>query len=123
MTDRKNTRLPHGLQLLADAAGVDVALKIALERGGSRLRIPQKAAGSILEDLVGIDAAQAIVNDLADERIDIPLAKSILSDWLRALGWSQEKRAMALKMSRRTIQYKDADNTPTRQTSLFDTTD
>lgn len=113
--------LPHGLQLLADAAGVEAALKIALERGGSRLRIPQKAEGSILEELVGIDAATAIVDALADERIEIPLAKKILSEWLRDLKWSQEQRAMALKQSRRTIQYWDTGTTPTRQGNLFPT--
>lgn len=116
----KNTVLPHGLQVLCDAAGVDAALKIALERGGSRFRIPQKAAGSVLEDIVGIDAAVRIVNDLADERIDIPLAKTILSDWLRGQGWSQERRAMALKISRRTVQYWDSpQGAPSRQDDLF----
>lgn len=113
--------LPNGLQLLAEAAGEEAALQIALARGGSRLRIPQKAAGSVLEDLVGIDAARAIVDALADERVEIPLAKKTLSEWLRGRNWSQERRAVALKTSRRTIQYWDTGTTPSRQGDLFHT--
>jgi hypothetical protein len=119
MADRY-VNLPHGLQQLADAAGIDVALKIALARGGTRLRIPQKAESSQLADLVGIDAARQIVAELADERIEIPLAKKILNDWLRdTYSWSQERRANALKAARRTVQYWDSGTTPSRQADLF----
>ncbi|PIW30394.1 MAG: hypothetical protein COW30_02480 [Rhodospirillales bacterium CG15_BIG_FIL_POST_REV_8_21_14_020_66_15] len=114
------TPLPHGLQVIAEAAGVEVALEIALARGGSRLTIPQKAEGSILVDLVGIDAARKIVNDLSGERIEIPSGKRLLSDWLRDKGWSQERRAMKLRTSRRTVQYWDSGNVPSLQTDLFD---
>lgn len=114
-------RLPHGLHKLADAAGVDAALSIALVRAGSRMLIPQRAEGSVLADIVGIDAARAIAQALAGERIEIPQAKRILSDWLRDRGWSQERRAMALKVSRRSIQYWDNDTTPSLQADLFGT--
>lgn len=111
--------LPHGLQQLADAAGVDVAFTIAIARAGSRVLIPQKAEGSILEELVGIDAATKIAQALAGERIEIPQAKKVLNRWLREQGWSQERRAMKLKVSRRSIQYWDGGNTPSRQADLF----
>lgn len=114
-----NLAMPHGLSLIAEAADAEVALIIALHRGGSRLQIPQKAEGSLLEELVGLDAARKIVKDLADERIEIPLAKKILASWLREQGWSQERIAMKLKVSRRTVQYWQAGNTPSRQTDLF----
>lgn len=113
--------LPHGLHRLADAAGVDAALEIALARAGSRLLIPQRAEGSVLAEIAGIDAARAIAQALAGERIEIPQAKRILSDWLRDRGWSQERRAMALKVARRTIQYWDSDTTPSLQADLFGT--
>jgi len=115
-----NAQLPHGLQVIADASSVEVALKIALVRGGSRLQIPQKADGSLLADIVGIDAARDIVKDLANERLTIPLAKRVLAFWLSAQGWSQEKIAMRLKISRRSIQYWLTGTTPTRQSDLFD---
>ncbi|WP_339860424.1 helix-turn-helix domain-containing protein [Thalassospira alkalitolerans] len=110
---------PHGLTQIAESAGDEAALKIALERGGSRLRIPQKAEGSILEKIVGIDAARKIVKDLADERIEIPLAKKIVAAWLHDQGWSQEAIAVKLKISRRTVQYWQTGTTPTRQSDLF----
>lgn len=113
--------LPHGLQMIADAAGIEAALQIALARGGSRLLIPQRAEGSILVDLVGIDAARRIAQALAGERPEIPQAKRVLSDWLRSQGWSQERRAMKLKLSRRTIQYWDGNNVPRAQGDLFGT--
>ncbi len=113
-------RLPHGLQQLADAAGTEAALKIAMARGGSRLRIPQRAEGSAIADLVGIDAAREIIKHLADERIEIPLAKKILAYWLRRRrGWSQERTAAALKICRRTMQSWDKDFDDT-QLDLFE---
>lgn len=115
----KQVSLPHGLQLLASAAGVEVALAIALARGGSRMLIPQRAEGSVLADIVGIDAARSISQALAGERIEIPQAKRMLNDWLQGQGWSQERRAMALKVARRTIQYWDGDNVPSLQADLF----
>lgn len=113
------TPLPHGLQQIADAAGIEAALTIALARGGSRLLIPQKAEGSLLEELVGIDAARQIAQALANERIEIPQARKVLNAWLRQQGWSQEKRAMKLRLARRTVQYWDGDNMPDRQGDLF----
>ena len=112
--------LPGTLRQIADSAGDEAALTIAMERGGSRLEIPKKAEGSLLETLVGIDAARAIVNDLAGERFDVPLAKRALNAWLRAKGWPQSRRAVALKAGARTIKYWDADAMQSiRQGNLF----
>lgn len=111
--------LPHGLQLIADAAGTEAALAIALARGGSRMLIPQQPVGSKLADLVGIDAARQIAHALAGERIEIPHAKRVLNSWLRSQGWSQERRAMRLKVSRRTVQYWDGPGAPAFQMDLF----
>jgi len=116
-----NSRLPHGLLILKEAAGIEAALKIALARGGSRMEIPQKAEGSILAEIVGIDAARKIVNDLAGERIEIPVGNRSVNDWLREnTDWSQEKRAVRLRVGRRTIQRWDAGNQPSMQPDLFD---
>lgn len=109
MTERP--ALPHALAQLAEAAGVEAALTIALKRGGTRLRIPQ-APGGVLVDLVGEPAAADIVARLADSYLEIPQAKRVVSAWLRDEGWSQERRARVLKTARRTIQYWDADSAP-----------
>lgn len=119
MTTARGQNLPHGLRLLIEAAGEEAALKIAMEHGGGRLRIPKRAEGSDLAELVGIDAARAIVDSLADERIKVPLAKRQLSVRLKSAGWSQERRAKALKVSRSTIQSWDAASIPSLQRDLF----
>lgn len=112
-------RLPHGLQQLADAAGVEAALALCLQCAGRRLRIPQAAEGSQLAGIVGIDAARKIVEALADERIEIPQAKKVMNAWLRDQDWSQEKRANTLRVARRTVQYWDTGTTPSMQGDLF----
>ncbi len=114
-----SSHLPHGLQIIAEAAGIEAALELCMARGGGRLTVPKKAEGSILEGLVGIDATRKIVNDLAGERIEIPTSRRLLSDWLRDQGWSQEKRAIKLKATRRTIQRWDSGTTPSLQIDLF----
>lgn len=111
--------LPHGLRLLIEAAGEQAALSIALARGGSRLTIPMRAEGTVLEELVGIDAARAIVDSLGGAEIKIPQAKRPLSEHLKAQGWSQERRAVRLKVSRTTIQNWDRAETKPPQPDLF----
>jgi hypothetical protein len=114
--------LPHGLRQLADAAGIEAALAIALARRGTRLRVPCRAEGSILEGIVGIDAARAIVNDLAEVEIQVPLAKKVLARWLRfEQGWPVPKIAHRLGIAPRTLQYWFSDSTPRLQHDLFDT--
>lgn len=103
--------LPHALRILVEAAGEDAALAMALARGGTRMRIPRRPDG-ILRELVGQNAAEQIVNSLADEYLEIPQAKRVLSLWLKARGWSQERRANALKVARRSIQYWDKGDLP-----------
>ena len=118
MDDRRH--LPHYLRLLADAAGIEAAVSLALARRGMRMRIPQRAEGSVLADIVGIDAASQIVKDLADQVVEIPLAKRLLAQWLRDEGWGVERIANRLGIARRTLQYWFSDTTPSRQADLFD---
>lgn len=99
--------LPATLRTIAEATSVDVALDLALKAGGRRLRVPEKAEGTDLAELVGIDAARAIVDVLANERIEVPHGRRWLYPWLRKRGWSQERCAHALKIARRTAQAWD----------------
>lgn len=105
----------HGLRQLADAAGVEAALKIALARGGTRLYIPKRAEGTVLESLAGIDAARAIVAQFGGEIIEVPLAKRQLNVWLRSAGWSQTRRGAVLKVARSTVKSWDAGSRPSRR--------
>lgn len=112
--------MPHVLRLLADAAGVEAALKLALMRGGSRLTIPSRAEGSLLATMVGIDAASKITEALSGERLDVPHARKLLNAWLKEQGWSQERRATALRLGRRTIQRWDSGEIVSRQLDFFE---
>lgn len=114
--------LPHGLKIIADATDEETALTIALERRGTRMRIPQVADGSVLADIVGIDAARRIVDELADEVIEIPIAQKPLALWLyHEKNWKVREIANKLGISRRSIQ-KWVNNKPTHQhPDLFDT--
>jgi len=100
--------VPSSLNQLIDAAGVDAALTLVAARRGTRFWIPKKAEGSELAKIVGIDDARKIVEELANERIEIPVAKRILNRWLRERGASQEARANKIGVSRRTVQNWDA---------------
>jgi len=112
--------LPHALRVLAEAAGEEAALTIALALGGTRLSVPRRVAGSKLESVVGLDAAERIAQQLGGAYLTIPQARRQVSDWLRERGWSQEKRANVLKCSRSTIQNWDSGADTSRQWDLFD---
>lgn len=115
--------LPHGLNIFADVGGIEMAIDVAMNHGGIRLLIPQKAENSKLAMIVGIDAAREIVAGYANERISIPSSAKLLNAWLRDQGLSQEKRANKLHRGRSTIQGWDtadrnATNSP--QLDIFD---
>lgn len=111
--------LPHGIRLLADAAGMDAALSIAAKFGGARLFIPKKPGGQV-QDVVGAPAAAALSAALGGLTLFIPQAARVLNDHLRELGQSQEKRARTLKKSRSTIQKWDCqDLVDAKQGELF----
>lgn len=99
--------LPHGLQQIADVAGIDVALQLAFAIAPERLHVPKSVQGTRLATLVGKEAAAKIVAAYGGERIDIPLGKRALVLWLteppRSLSVMQI--AKHLKMSRRMVQY------------------
>lgn len=100
--------IPAGFNLLAEAVGEELAVEICLEYGGGRLYVPRDPADTILERLVGSEAARKIVDVAAGDRIEIPLSARVLSAALRSRGWTQERRAKRLRCARRTIQRWDA---------------
>lgn len=107
MADSALSGYPHGLRIIAEAAGIDAAMKLAMARGGARIAIPHNAAGSTLAGIVGTPAAEAIAAELAGVRIDVPLARKLVFGWLRRQGESQESCAARLGISRRTAQAWD----------------
>lgn len=65
--------LPPILAQIAEAAGLPAALKLAHARGGRTVTIPQKAPGTILAKIVGIDEATKIIEAFGAGDLDIPL--------------------------------------------------
>jgi len=64
--------LPYTLSVIAKAAGLPAALALAKERGGSEIYIPKKAHGTILGDIVGVEAAEKIIKELGVGLLLIP---------------------------------------------------
>jgi hypothetical protein len=67
--------LPPILSAIADAAGLEAALKIAQAHGGTRVTVPTLADGdNWLTALVDAEVAAAVIDALgAAQRVDIPL--------------------------------------------------
>ena len=112
-------RLPATLAAIAEVAGLDAAIKIALHHGGGRLYVPSRAPGSALADLIGLDAAQALARDMGGDRLIIPMAKRAIAGRMIADGVSIDQVAIRLKMSRATL-YRWRGGADPRQTDFFD---
>ncbi len=99
-------RLPGILQEIADAAGLEVALKIAKAKGGTRVDFPGvKALGTRrknwLTELVGEDAAKKVARAIGDPngiKLDVPTARNaFLAEAIgRRLGGSDGAQRIAL---------------------------
>ncbi|MEM7046973.1 MAG: helix-turn-helix domain-containing protein [Pseudomonadota bacterium] len=89
---------------LKQTAGHDAAMRLIQARGGSRFTFPTKASGSILEGIVGKDAAQMLCEQFGGDYLDIPIAHRELAVWLHQQGWSLDRIACALRRTRRSVQ-------------------
>ena len=104
MTNR-SAPLPADLAAIAEAAGREAALEIALRYGGNPLRIPHPAhigSGHPLAELVGLDAARAIAARCGGGTVEIPLARREVVAHLARKGLSTPEIAARLNISRRT---------------------
>ncbi|MEM7270151.1 MAG: hypothetical protein AAF401_12995 [Pseudomonadota bacterium] len=68
----KRPDLPGVLSEIAAEIGEDVAIKLARARGGRELMVPKSAEGTVLADIVGIEAAAAIIKLLGHGRFVVP---------------------------------------------------
>ena len=90
---------PAVLRQIAEVAGKEVALTLALKRGGDRIRVPQRAEGSRLAEWVGLDGAEKIVEALAEVTLEIPLANRPLANWMLEENYSKREIARILRVS------------------------
>lgn len=109
--------LPWALAQIADAAGIDAAMKIAEARGGNRLEIARDSA--VLREIVGAEAATAIAEKLGvGTRIYVPLGDYHLVQWLKAQGVPRAEIGRRARVSLRTMQRWDAPPEAHEQLSL-----
>lgn len=98
--------LPGVLAEIADVAGRDVALKVALAHGGDDgwdvPRNLEQPTGQALADLVGDQAARAIIGRFGGEALSVPLARRALVVHLYKLGLNTTEVADNLSITRRT---------------------
>lgn len=102
--------LPEVLQRIADCAGLGVALTLAKARGGVRITIPKKVAGSALAEIVGLDAAEKIVKELGHGQCLVPCGpvagergrREVARRVLESKGTAAEA-AIAADVSERTV--------------------
>lgn len=102
--------LPGALAEIAEVAGREAALQLALHLGGAPLHIPKaKNVGPDhpLVRAVGLGVARIIVARFEGENIDIPLAQRALVLHLAAGGMSSLEIARRLRMTIQTVrQYR-----------------
>lgn len=96
--------LPEVLAEIAQAAGIEAALKLARERGGTRVYIPARVReGHWLSETVGLAAAEAICQHFCTDGIGIylvvPMARAAQAR--RVLVQALEEGLPADKAARR----------------------
>jgi hypothetical protein len=85
---RRRYQLPEVLREIAEAAGVEAALKVASEKGGTRAYFPAKPAPDHwLSDLVGLDKARTIGKVLAPGQSGIELEVPMGPNMSQARRW------------------------------------
>ena len=87
------------MMTVARTAGVESAMRLVYERGGHRLTVPRNSAGSVLEKVVGIDAALSLCDAYANEIWEIPHERHALALWLRSQNYSIREIAHVLRVS------------------------
>ncbi|MCM0018524.1 MAG: hypothetical protein NBV67_00870 [Tagaea sp.] len=109
--------LPAGLAEIADAAGLDAAMKLAEARGGAFLHVARD--GDLLPGLVGAEAAAAIARKLgAGNKIYVPVADYHLVKWLQSKSVSRAEIVRRTRVPIRTQQRWDAPPGEADQLSL-----
>lgn len=96
--------LPKGLNIIADVAGEEAAITLAVALGGGEIDVPKQPAGSRLEALVGAAAAAALSAAYGGSRLEIPVARRSVAYWLFARGASVAEVKRDLRMTRRAVQ-------------------
>lgn len=104
-------RLPELLERIAAASGLDVAVKIATEAGGTTINLPSRLhPNQSIVRLIGLKAAEAIKKHIGCGEVQIPMwdikgrfARRKLVCRLLAEGFSVQRTALAADVHVRTV--------------------
>lgn len=103
------TRFAGLLGMIEEAAGVEAATKLALQLGGTELKISGRANGKLAK-VVGPEAAAKIAEALGSEKRTIPMAhlrgekgRRAAAAQMLAGGASEREAALACDIHTRTV--------------------
>lgn len=82
---------------IEDLIGTELTLKLLAQRGGTRIVVPMKAAGSVLADIVGEEAADVIIDEFGTGPIVLPNANFRGMRARRARGYEMLRRGASLQ--------------------------
>jgi hypothetical protein len=101
---------------IAEEIGETLTVKLLRERGGLRISLPQRARGSDLAGIIGVEATERLIARLGNGVVTLPTggvrgaggrkarAMQLLQD-----GWSIEAVARQLDLHRRTVENYSAE--------------
>lgn len=104
------TQLPGIAGQIEEAIGLDLTARLLKKRGGTEVTIPVRARGSMLADLVGLHAAEKVIEAIGPGKVTLPCAymrgaKGRRAEAIRMLraGASLREVALACDMHTRTV--------------------
>lgn len=69
------TTLPGIAGQIEEAIGLDLTVRLLRRRGGTEFTIPVRASGSLLAEIIGIEAAVTLIDHLGPGKIMLPCSQ------------------------------------------------
>lgn len=82
---------------IEDMIGTELTLKLLAERGGTRISVPMKAAGSALADIIGEEATEILIEEMGVNPVILPNANFRGMRARRARGQEMLRRGASLQ--------------------------
>lgn len=112
--------VPAHVRTWTDLVGVEAAVRLILERGGTRVYVPAAPSpDSPLATIVGHEGAIALAGRFGGEYPKVPVARPFLIAWLREQGLSAPRIAQQLHCSENTV-WSHLGGSADRQLNLFE---
>ncbi|MEX2630010.1 MAG: helix-turn-helix domain-containing protein [Tistlia sp.] len=115
--------LPAELAEVAEAAGLEVALRLRRQLGGTAVHVARNPRGGLLVEAVGREAAQAIAGRFGGETIKVPMGKQLQRPLIRHLleqGRDVQEIARTIGCHAETVRREKNGRDSGRQICLFE---